>query len=73
MVTNLTYCATRRTLEQRYWVVVSRFFSASTRLLDAIGKGRLAFAATRNQCDDLRKRTIDCKKDLLEHRTLHGC
>ena len=73
MVTNLSYCATRRNLEGRYWVLVSEFFSASTRLFEVVGKDRLAFAATRNQCDDLRKRTIDCKKDLLEHRTLHGC
>lgn len=70
----LTYCPTRRSLEENGWILVSRFASASGRLMGLAGGGnRVQFQETKDECADLRQQITASNQALREHRHDHHC
>ncbi len=67
------YCSTRRDLEERGWILTSRLFELSTRLLRTIGNDRQEFAAIKQECGELRGVIGKAQSDLRGHRSKHGC
>ena len=66
------YCPTRREIEERSWVLVTRLSCLSSRLLDLIGD-HLAFDATKGECADLRTEITELGRRLHAHRSAHNC
>ena len=73
MNTNLTYCAIRRSLEERYWGLVTKHASATAHLLQVTGKGEELFVSAKSECYRLHKILVVSRNDLHEHRTFHSC
>ena len=67
------YCPVRRNLEQNGFDLVSRLAILTDRLLRLIGHDRIAFAATRVECKDMRAEVVEAKKKLAAHRLAHRC
>jgi hypothetical protein len=73
MHTALKYCVTRRSLEERGWILTSKLASASARLMKLVGKDHEAFMETRAECKDLRMEIVVSRTDLRDHRAVHRC
>jgi hypothetical protein len=71
---DLTYCVTRRDLEENGWILTSKLASASGRLMGFAGSGeRLLFLQIKSECSDLYRRITDSNETLRQHRQSHKC
>jgi hypothetical protein len=73
MVPYLTYCAIRRGLEERAWILVSKLAHVTGRLPHLAGKDHRAFREARAKCHDLRAQLAASRRALQQHRQLHNC
>ncbi len=67
-----TYCPTRRRLEERGWMLISKLASVSGRLINLIGKHQ-AFIEAKDECNDLRTAITESQTALRDHRAMHNC
>jgi hypothetical protein len=73
MVFSVTYCPTRRALEERSWKLVSRLSKTAGRLLGSAGVDHRAFNATTLECREIRALIVESHEVLRAHRLSHGC
>ena len=73
MANAVTYCTTRRELEERGWFLTSRLSSLTARLMRLIGRDPQAFVDVRNECRDTRQEITVSHRELRDHRRAHGC
>lgn len=67
------YCPDRRNLEENLWVLSTRLFGLSGRLLKLVGKDHTAFTSTKDECQETRAEIVELKSQLTAHRLAHGC
>ncbi len=71
---NLTfhYCPERKRLEQCGWNLVSILFGLTSRLMILVGN-HMEFVVTRTRCKEVKEEILESRRQLQDHRSIHGC
>jgi hypothetical protein len=69
----VSYCPTRRNLEELAWALTGRLALNTDHLLALIGKDHAAFLSTRSDCHTIRDELSGLREQLASHRLMHHC
>lgn len=67
------FCPTRRDLEEQCGNLVARLCESTTRLVAVMGQNHKAFLQGRAESQQTREELTHSRRQLKEHRTVHGC
>lgn len=73
MELTVEYCPTRRAIEERGWVLTTKFSTIAGRLVSSASIDHGLFNRTVAECGEIRSELAESHRQLRNHRSSHGC